>query len=551
MKRRALLKQLGIGLPVLALARNSNAGLFLREPAGERIMKGPFMPTWDSLQAYKVPDWYRNAKFGIWAHWGPQCEPEAGDWYARGMYEEGSYQYNYHIKKYGHPSRFGFKDVINEWKADQWDPEALVNLYKEAGARYFFAMANHHDNFDMYNSKYQKNWNAVNQGPKKDIIGGWAKAAKRAGLPFGCSIHAAHAWRWFETAQRSDKSGPFAGIPYDGKLSKSEGKGKWWDGLDVQELYAQNHPLSKDSLDNGSIHRQWHWGEGAYPPGQAYIEKFVNRTIDLINRYEPDLLYFDDSQLPFWPISDAGLRIASHHYNFSLKKYGEMRAVINGKILDEQQRKALVWDIERGQANDILPHVWQTDTCIGGWHYDRTIYERNHYKSPKMVVQTLVDVVSKNGNYLLNIPIRGNGSIDALERKIISDVARWMKSNSESIYDTRPWHIFGEGPSTENQAKLNAQGFNEGKTKFTGEDVRFNAKGQIIYATVMEWPKDNIALIKSLGTDSVYYKKKVLNVEWLEANISLPFEQTEYGLKVTFPDRKADFSFAHVLKITS
>nr|WP_262920118.1 alpha-L-fucosidase [Niabella hibiscisoli] len=337
-------------------------------------------------------------------------------------------------------------------------------------------MANHHDNFDMYDSSYQKKWNSVRLGPEKDIIAGWARAAKKAGLPFGCSIHAAHAWRWFETAQRSDQSGPLAGIPYDGKLTKADGKGKWWEGLDPQELYAQDHALSKDSLNNGSIHRQWHWGEGVYPPTKAYIEKFVNRTIELINKYEPDLLYFDDSQLPFWPISDAGLRIAAHHYNHSLKKYGKMRAVINGKILDEQQRKALVWDIERGQANDILPHTWQTDTCIGSWHYDRSIYENNRYKSPQMVIQTLVDVVSKNGNYLLNIPVRGNGTIDDLERKIVQDISRWMKLNSESIYDTRPWEIFGEGPSTENQAKLTGQGFNEGRTKFTSEDIRFNQR---------------------------------------------------------------------------
>jgi len=550
MDRRRLLKQLGLAIPAFSLARTGfGAGLNRSLTGSETIAAGPFMPTWESLQQYKVPDWYRNAKFGIWAHWGPQCQPEAGDWYARGMYEEGSYQYKYHLEHYGHPSKFGFKDVIHEWKAEAWNPEELVALYKAAGARYFFGMANHHDNFDMYESKYQPNWNATRIGPKKDIIGGWAKAARANGLPFGCSIHAAHAWRWFETAQRSDKAGPMAGIPYDGNLTKTDGKGKWWEGLDPQELYAQQHALSEDSLNNGSIHRQWHWGNGVYPPSKAYIEKFVNRTIDLINKYQPDILYFDDSQLPFWPINDAGLRIAAHHYNSSIKKHGTVQAVINGKILDEEQRKALVWDIERGQANEIQPFVWQTDTCIGHWHYDRSVYDRKAYKTGKMVIQTMVDVVSKNGNYLLNIPVRGNGTIDEQERAVVADITRWMKANSESIYDTRPWVIYGEGPSTENQAKLNAQGFNEGKTIFTDKDVRFAVKGETLYATLLGWPDGGKAVIKSLAAGNAHFRKQPQKVELVDGNQSLAFRQTEQGLEISLPENKLADDFAIALRI--
>jgi alpha-L-fucosidase len=550
MKRRTVLKQLGLSLPGLALAGRSQAGTFFEDFAGgEKVMKGQFQPTWESLQTYQVPEWYRNAKFGMWAHWGPQCQPEAGDWYAQGMYEEGSRQYKFHIEKYGHPSKFGFKDVINEWKADEWNPEELVALYKSVGAKYFFAMANHHDNFDMYNSRYQPRWNATKIGPRKDIIGGWAKAAKKQGLPFGCSIHAAHTWRWMETAQRSDKNGPLAGIPYDGNITKADGKGKWWQGLDPQELYAQRHPLSQDSWDNGSIHRQWHWGNGVYPPTEAYIEKFVNRTIDLINQYEPDLLYFDDSQLPFWPINNAGLRIAAHHYNNSIKKNGELRAVINGKILDENQRKAMVWDIERGQANETQPFVWQTDTCLGDWHYNRAVYDRKGYKTPELVIRTMVDVVSKNGNYLLNVPVRGNGSIDEQERAIVEHIGRWMNANSESIYDTRPWKIFGEGPSTQNQAKLNAQGFNEGKTKFTAKDIRFNTKGDVLYATAMDWPEDGKIVVKSLSQGNDLYPKAINKVEWLPNGQPLQFSRTADGLVVQMPEQKPEQSFANVLKI--
>lgn len=550
MQRRTLIKQLGLSVPAIILARQAMASGFLKEIAGEGIVNGPFKPTWESLQTYQVPEWFRDAKFGLWAHWGPQCQPEAGDWYARGMYQEGSRQYKYHLEKYGHPSVFGFKDVIHEWKAENWNPEELVALYKSAGAKYFFAMANHHDNFDMYDSKYQKDWNATRIGPKKDIIGGWLKAAKNQGLPFGVSVHAAHAWSWYETSQRSDKNGQFTGVPYDGKLTKADGKGKWWDGLDPQELYAQNHPLSQNSEDNGMIHKQWNWGNGVAQPTLAYIEKFYNRTIDLIDKYDPDLIYFDDSQLPMWPISDAGLRIAAHMYNKSIKDKGELHAVIAGKILDENQRKAMVWDIERGQSNTIEPLPWQTDTCIGGWHYDRGLYDRKRYKSAKTVIHTLVDVVSKNGNLLLNIPVRGDGSIDELERQVVEDISRWMNANNESIYGTRPWKIFGEGPAQESAAALTAQGFNEGKGKpFTSDDIRFTSKGKTLYATVMGWPENGKVVIKSLSAGNTHYPEQINRVELLSAKQTLKFDRTNEGLVVYFPEKPADEAYANALKI--
>jgi alpha-L-fucosidase len=540
-------------LPSLWISRALGNDLLQTGYPGEPIAKGPFNPAWESLQTYKTPDWFRDAKFGMWAHWGPQCEPEAGDWYARGMYQEGSRQYKIHLQKYGHPSKFGFKDVINEWKAEKWDPQELVSLYKNAGAKYFMALANHHDNFDLYNSKYQKHWNATHIGPKKDLIAGWAKAAKNNGLPFGVSVHASHAWRWYESAQRCDKNGQYAGIPYDGNLTKADGKGKWWDGLDPQELYAQNHPLSENSWNDGSIHRQWGWGNGVYAPDKAYIEKFYNRTIDLINKYHPDLVYFDDSQFPLWPISDAGLRIAAHLYNKSIKDHGELRAVINGKMLDEDQRKAMVWDIERGQANDIQPLPWQTDTCIGGWHYEREIYERNGYKTAKTVIQSLVDIVSKNGNLMLNIPVRGDGSIDEKERKIVEEIGAWMKVNSESIYGTRPWQIFGEGPAQQAAAQLKAQGFNEGKGKpFTSEDIRFAVKGDALYATAMGWPEDRKLVIKSLAKNSQYFPKEIQKVEWVAAKQSLTFERDENGLIVSLPEKMAEeLTYANVIKVYS
>lgn len=540
MKRRNVLKGIALGLSSLYLSK-SYAGHLLNVPRPA----GPFKPTWDSLAQYRVPDWFRDAKFGMWAHWGPQCQPELGDWYAREMYMEGGWKYKGHLEKYGHPSKFGFKDVINEWKAEQWDPEELVGLYKKAGAKYFMAMANHHDNFDMWDSKYQK-WNATRMGPKKDIIAGWAKAAKNNGLRFGVSVHAAHAWSWMETAQRADKTGPLAGVPYDGNLTKADGKGKWWEGEDPQELYAQNHPLSENSQDNGMIHKQWAWGNGVSIPTKAYCEKFYHRTIELLDKYSPDVIYFDDTVLPLWPISDAGLRIAAHMYNTSIKRHGKLEAVLFGKVLNDQQRRCMVLDIERGQSNVIESEPWQTDTCLGNWHYERSLYDNNGYKTAKTVIHALVDVVSKNGNLMLNVPVRGNGTIDAKERAVVEGITEWMHINSESIYSTRPWTTLGEGPAMEAVAPLYMQGFNEGKNKpFGAADFRFVTKGKVLYATMLGWPDNNQAVIKKLALNSV---PKIQRVSLLGLDAPLDFEQTAEGLKINLTQNRPG-DIAYVFKI--
>ncbi|MBV8388409.1 MAG: alpha-L-fucosidase [Mucilaginibacter sp.] len=544
MKRRALIKGTAATLSSLWLSRAFGKN-FYDSQLNEPTATGPFKPTWESLQTYQTPEWFRDAKFGMWAHWGPQCQPEAGDWYARGMYQEGSEQYKIHLQKYGHPSKFGFKDVINVWKAENWNPEELVGLYKSAGAKYFMALANHHDNFDLYDSKYQSSWNSTKIGPKKDLIGGWAKAARNNELPFGVSVHASHAWMFYETSQGSDKSGPFAGVPYDGNITRANGKGAWWDGLDPQELYAQNHEVSQGW--------NWDWENKKYWPSQAYCEKFYNRTIELINKYNPDVVYFDDSHLPLWPVSDVGLKIAAHLYNKSIKEHGELRAVVNAKILDENQRKAMVWDLERGHANEIQPLPWQTDTCIGDWHYNRALYERGGYKTTETVIQTLVDIVSKNGNLMLNIPVRGDGTIDEKERKVVDGIGKWMKVNSESIYGTRPWKIFGEGPAQQAVAQLNGPGFNEGKGKqLTHEDIRFATKGDALYATAMGWPEDGKLVIKSLAKNSEHFPKPIQKVEWLPTKQSLTFERNENGLLISLPEKGADgLTFANAIKIFS
>jgi alpha-L-fucosidase len=496
----------------------------------EALAEGEFSPSWESLRKYEVPEWFKDAKFGIWAHWGPQCEPESGDWYARNMYYQGHWQYNAHLKKYGHPSEFGFKDVIHAWKAEKWNPQKLVSLYKRAGARYFFAMANHHDNMDLWNSKYQP-WNSVNLGPKKDIIKGWAKAAKKNNLPFGVSVHSAHAWIWYESARGTDKTGEKAGIPYDGNLTKEDGKGTWWEGYDPQDLYVQDHPHSDGWDESHNIHEQWNWWHGASLPDQDYCDNFYNRTMDLIEKYQPDLLYFDDTALPLWPVSDAGLKIVSNFYNLNKEWHnGQNQAVVFGKILTEDQRDAIVWDIEKGATNEILPYKWQCCSCIGAWHYDRGIYERDAYKDAQTVIQLLADVVSKNGNLLLNIPVRGNGSIDEKEEQILENIAQWMKVNNECIFGTRPWKIFGEGPTVKGE-KIKAQGFNERKAgAYSSEDIRFTVKDKVLYAIVMDVDKKAAVNIKSLAKASPYIKQGVVKVKQLGTDKDIDWTQDEEGL---------------------
>jgi len=508
--------------------------------AHEQMLAGKYEPTWQSLETHQTPEWFRNAKFGIWAHWGPQCVEGSGDWMARSMYIEGSGKYKYHVEHYGHPSEFGFKDVLPLFKAEKWDPEALVERYKRCGAQYFFVLGNHHDNYDLWDSQYQE-WNSKNIGPKKDILEGWARAAKKAGLPLGISFHADHAWTWYEPSQRYDQDGPKAGVYYDGKLTKADGKGKWWEGYDPQKLYAQNHPLSDRSWSNRQIHSQWGWDNGACLPSAEFVTNFYNRTLNAINRYNPDLIYFDATVLPFYPISDCGLKITAHMYNKN------PRGVVFGKILSDDQKRALTWDVERGAPNQIIAEPWQTCNCIGDWHYNTGTYKRGYRTSENMVKQ-LVDIVSKNGNLLLNIPLRADGTYDEKASQFLDELEAWMTPNGESIFGTRPWVKFGEGPVAEKAIAINAQGFNE--KQYNGmdyRDVRFNQTKKYLYATAMGWPEDGRLVIKSLAKGNPDFKKSIKSV-YLLGYGKLKATQTTEGLVVNLP--QPCNKIAPVLRIT-
>src|SRR5581483_6930241 len=337
------------------------------------------------------PEWYRDAKFGIWNHWSPQCVPEDGDWYARNMYGQGSQKNRYHLDHYGPPSKFGYKELCAQWTLLNWEPEYLMSLYKRAGARLFLALANHHDGFDAWNSKHHP-WNAQNIGPRRDVIGTWAQTARAQGLRFGVTVHQARNWWWFQTAHGADKTGPLAGVAYDGHVRQADGKGQWWEGYDPQLLYGPKHPY--DAL-----------------PDVSYVKQFYDRTRDLVDHHDPDLLYFDNDLLPLgW----GGLCIGAYFYNRSLARHGgRAEGILNVKNVPETLRKTVVADIERGLSDTIATHPWQSETCIGEWHYQRKLFadpgEFGGYMHPRDVIHWMADTVSKNGTFILNIPGKPDG----------------------------------------------------------------------------------------------------------------------------------------------
>lgn len=512
--------------------------------ANVTVKTGDYEPEWESLSQWECPEWFMDAKFGIWAHWGPQCHAEAGDWYARFMYYAGSGAYNWHVNHFDNPSVFGLKELCNDWKAQNWDPDKLVKLYQSVGARYFMALGNHHDNFDLWNSPYQE-WNSVNMGPQKDLLKGWSDACKKYGLHLGVSMHASHAWTWLEPSQS-----------YDGNLTKedgyklnADGTEKWWKGYDPQELYAQNHAHSSGWAESGTIHSQWEWGNGASLPSQAYKQKFLNRTLQCINDYQPDMIYFDDTAMPFYGCDDnIGKNILAHYYNTSAEQNGgKPNVVVTGKQLNETQKGYMMWDVERGIPDRMQEKYWQTCTCIGSWHYEQSVYNNNGYKSAAQVIRMLVDIVSKNGNLLLSIPVRSDGTIDDKEEKILADIKAWMDINSESIYGTRTWKTFGEGPLAEASNPMNAQGFNEGQS-YSSRDVRYVQKDGKIYATIMAWPVGQEFSFESFSIMSKHYSGKVASVKLL-GHGDVNFTQGVKGLTVTLPTTKPN-DIAPVLAIT-
>jgi alpha-L-fucosidase len=547
--RRTLLRSALAALPAATVAPRFAAQTFAQTPPDIHIAPGPFQPTWESLKGgYKAPDWFRDAKFGIWNHWTAQCVPEQGDWYARRMYLQGDKSYDYHLKTYGHPSRFGWMEMNNLWKAERWEPDKLMDLYVAAGAKYFTALANHHDNFDNYNSKYH-GWNSANLGPKKDIVGVYTKLARDRGLRVAVTNHSSHAWHWLQSAYAYDPEGPMAGVRYDAyKLTKADGKGKWWDGYDPQELYTGRNLLMPDGFKTVAEANMWHksndakWHEEIPPMNREFARKWYLRCQDLLDTYKPDLLYFDDTELPF---QEYGLAIAAHFYNSSIRDKGHLDVVVNGKGLLPQHLGAITLDIERGKAQGILAEPWQTDTCIGEWHYSRETFENHKYKTPKSVIHSLIDIVSKNGNLMLNIPLKGDGTIDSDERSFLQAISTWIPQHGEAIYGTRPFAVFGEGPPD----VANNSNFNERNQRaYTAEDIRFTRKGDTVYAFAFVWPADGQLKIKTLAKGAAVLPMPVRQVELIGAG-PVKFSQEAPGLTLTLPEKAPnEYAYGFIIR---
>ena len=454
----------------------------------------PFDATFESLTTFECPDWFRDAKLGIWSHWGPQSVPRYGDWYARHMYREGSDQYRYHLRTYGHPSQFGYKDVVKLWKAERFDPDELMERFAAAGARYFVAQAVHHDNFFNYESAVNP-WNSVKVGPGKDIVGLWKDAADRRGLPFGLTEHLGAAFSWFAAAKGHDRHGPYAGVPYDGGDPA------------YRDLY----------LDNGAyltgpevvVQEPWYAGE------PAWHQHWLDAVSEMIDKYRPDLLY-TDGPLPFGELDyTPGLRAVAHLYNTN------PRAVYQQKDRSPEVSAVGIMDIERSQTPEIHPAPWQTDTSVGDWFYN----VRDVYKTAGHVIEMLVDIVSKNGNLLLNIPQLPDGTIDAECSQLLDDLGAWTRLCGEGIYGTRPYRVFGEGPST-----VVIKGFTEDRVPWTSSDFRFTRRDNTLYAFQMAWPADGRAVVRSLADHETVTGVRLLG------HGPVPFEQAYGVLVVRLPD---------------
>jgi alpha-L-fucosidase len=487
-----------------------------------KVFTPSFTSDIESFRAYQYPEWFRDAKFGIWAHWGPQAVPRQGDWYARKMYESAiidrktnkptakpSREYLYHVKNYGHPSKFGYKDIIPLWKAERWYPDKLMSLYKKVGAKYFVSMASHHDNFFLWDSKIHK-WNSVQMGPMKDVVGLWQAAAKKEGLRFGVSEHLGASYTWFQTSHRSDPSGPMKGVPYDGA------------NPEYQDLYHK--PTAPDDF-------AW------LTKDSANQQEWLASITEVIDMYHPDLVY-SDSELPF---GDVGRTMLAHYYNQDItKNNGVLDAVYTCKHLVSEGR--WVRDIERGAMDTISVDPWQTDTSIGDWYY-RT---GQKYMTGAEVIQMLVDIVSKNGNLLLNVVQTPEGDLEQDVLDILEVIAAWTPVNGEGIYGTRPWKIYGEGPSTKKQEKGRFGGVKDVRP-YESTDIRFTIKDNSLYAFVMETPASDIR-ITSLGKMSPISDKKIKKITMLGSEEKLKWKQQDDALVITLPSKLPEWKVV-VLKV--
>ncbi len=474
---------------------------------------GPFQSNWKSLAGYQTPAWYQDAKFGIFIHWGAYAVPAFGsEWYPREMYTPGAPKkvFEHHVATYGPQDKFGYKDFIPRFKAEKFDPVAWAQLFKDAGARYVIPVAEHHDGFPMYASDYTE-WNAARMGPQRDVIGELAQAIRAQGLHFGVSSHRAENW-WFYGGGRKFPS-------------------------DVQDhRYRALYGPARDREESES---------GKTPPDQAFMDDWLLRTAEIVDKYRPEVIWFD-----WWiaqPAFSQHLQTFSAYYYNRGSTWPNMVAINYKKLFGAESfpDTAGVLDIERGGLADIRSHFWQTDTSVSktSWGY----VTNQDYKTVNSLVDDLVDIVSKNGCLLLNIGPRADGTIPEPEQAMLREIGAWLKQNGEAIYGTRPWTVFGEGAtqvadgSTTNDAEHR-------RKDFTAEDIRFTTRGNIVYATILAWPGDGAKITIRSFTPAAL-PGGIEAVTLLGHPTPLVWTQDATGLHVRLP-ASAPCQHAVTLKVT-
>lgn len=509
------------------------------------IASGPYEPTWNSIEANYpgTPAWLRDSKFGIWVHFGPQAAGESGDWYARKLYVEGTSAYENHLKKYGHPSEVGYKEVLRDWNPAKFSPKALVDIYKDAGARFLIIQGVHHDQFDMWDSKYQA-WNSTRLGPKRDFLGEWEKASRAAGIRFGITFHHEYSWWWWQTAFQSDTQGDKAGIPYDGNLTLEDGKGKWWEGLDPRYLYGVN--LREYESVAEAANTLWSPPKPGIFSGHLefakwYAKWWALRMMDAVDKYRPDFIYTDGTdQQPFSGSGtgtgykcDAMQRVIADFYNRTLADRGEVdvfsivkfRKTTNGTV------NTCETGIPEGIKDD---QAWIAETPVGDWFYGP-----NFVYSSDAVIRYLLEIVARDGSFGLSIPLRPDGSMDETCHEMLHEVGEWMRVNGDGIYGSSAWKVLGEGKD----GKLNTlPGGRIGQWQadhvFYNTDFRFTVgKDGTLYAWCMTVPKAGDKLtIASLGTNKGLFDKKIRSVELMGTEQSVDWKQNADGLEIVYPD---------------
>lgn len=477
---------------------------------------GRFTADWNSLGGYRAPEWFRDAKFGIFIHWGVYSVPAFGnEWYPRNMYIEGNAAFKHHVETYGPQSKFGYKDFVPMFRAEHFNADAWVDLFARAGARYIVPVGEHCDGFAMYDSGISQ-WNAAKMGPKRDVVGELATATRKRGLHFGVSSHRAEHWWWYD-----------GGMQFDSDVREGKAPG----------LYGPAQPMA---LPGGSAIKEPDPNhlERWLPPNQAFLDDWLARSSEIVDKYHPDFFYFDwwIGQPAFQPYLK---RFAAYYYNRAAERH---QPVVLTYKQNDFPENAAVLDVERAKLDTIRLLPWQTDTSVSihSWGY----VEHDEYRDAKSLIDELVDVVSKNGNLLLNIGPESDGTIPEQARAILLEMGAWLRINGEAIYGSRPWLLYGEGPT-----KVTSTTMNSDRQEFTAEDIRFTTHNGALYAIALGWPTDGELRVRTLFRGTPYLKGAVCKVELLGSSAPLTFHQDEYGLHIALPS-KAPGEAAFTFRIT-